>query len=89
MVNKLEPQVRAFSELEPYEQNEPGIAHFHWVLKENEIPSLCSGHVELEGPIHQVRFRQSPARLRSKTSRDRKRAEDGNRQNQYTKDRCR
>ncbi|MFA5865883.1 MAG: AraC family ligand binding domain-containing protein [Phycisphaerae bacterium] len=53
-MDKLVPQVRRFSGLEPYEQQEPGIAFFQWVLKQNEIPGTCMGHVTLEGPIHKT-----------------------------------
>ena len=54
MSQRLSPGVRPFSALEPYEQDEPGIAFFHWVLKENEIPQTCMGHVTMEGPIHKT-----------------------------------
>lgn len=54
MSSSLKPEVRPFSSLESYEQEEPGIASFHWVLKENEIPQTCIGHVSLEGPIHKT-----------------------------------
>ncbi len=53
-MEKLLPQVRLFSRLEPYEQQEPGISFFQWVLKKDEIPGTCMGHVTLEGPIHKT-----------------------------------
>ena len=54
MTSELKPEVRPFSQLESYVQEEPGIAAFHWVLQDNEIPETCMGHVALEGPIHKT-----------------------------------
>ena len=48
------PFVRSFQQAEPYEQDEPGIAEFHWLLKKDEVPGLQMGLVELKGPIHKT-----------------------------------
>lgn len=49
-----EPLVRTFTEAEPYEQDEPGEAHFRWLLRRDEVPGLQVGLVELVGPIHKT-----------------------------------
>jgi len=48
------PFVRSFAEAEPYHQEEPGEATFHWLLKKDEVPGLQMGRVELKGPIHKT-----------------------------------
>ena len=48
------PFVRHLSDAEPYEQDEPGEAAFHTMMREDEIPGLSAGHVALEGPIHKT-----------------------------------
>lgn len=45
------PFVRAFTDAEPYQQDEPGEASFAWLLKKDELPGLQIGLVELVGPI--------------------------------------
>lgn len=47
-------QIRPFSQLIKYDQDEPGEATFHWVLENNEIPDVCMGLVTLKGPIHKT-----------------------------------
>ena len=54
MADQLVPFIRHCSEAEPYEQEEPGEAHFRTMLKLDEIPGLVVGHVELKGPIHKT-----------------------------------
>lgn len=44
-------KVMKFSEGEAYEQEEPGIAKFAWLVKDGEIDGICMGLVTLEGPI--------------------------------------
>ena len=46
--------IRTFTDAEPYEQDEPGEAHFAWLLKKDELPGLQIGLVELTGPIHKT-----------------------------------
>ena len=48
------PTIRPFSEAEPYQQDEPGIATFARLMKKDEVPGLEMGHVSLEGPIHKT-----------------------------------
>jgi len=49
-----QPLVRSFHDAEAYEQEEPGKATFHWLLKRDELPGLQVGLVELTGPIHKT-----------------------------------
>ena len=55
MQKPVAPTVRELDQCEPYEQEEPGIASFRWVLQQGEIPGLCAGFVTLEGPIHKTK----------------------------------
>ena len=51
------PLVRRFEDAEPYEQSEPGLARFSWLLKLDEeggVPGLCMGRVQLQGPIRKT-----------------------------------
>ena len=48
------PQVRPFSSLKQYRQEEPGVALFRWIVEQDEIPQICMGLVTLEGPIHKT-----------------------------------
>lgn len=50
----LPPTVRPFAEGEPYTQPEPPGASFRYLLKQEEVPGLCMGLVNLEGPIHKT-----------------------------------
>lgn len=54
MPESLHPFVRHLSEAEPYDQEEPGTAFFHTMIREDEIPGLSAGHVALEGPIRKT-----------------------------------
>ncbi len=54
MSRSLIPFIRSLREAEPYEQEEPGEASFHDLMKRDEIPGLQVGHVELKGPIHKT-----------------------------------
>jgi len=48
------PFIRHYSDAEPYEQEEPGEAHFRMMMKKDELPGLQLGHVVLKGPIHKT-----------------------------------
>ncbi|MCD6364793.1 MAG: cupin domain-containing protein [Planctomycetes bacterium] len=54
MTKEVSPCVRPLDQCPTYEQDEPGIAVFRWVLEKGEIDDLTMGFVTLEGPIHKT-----------------------------------